>query len=168
MPRVERDGEAETGPEAGSGERGTPLAARDRHALRSAMARRFNFVFRRFEKRFFGHFALEPEVVSRLKALEERGSVIYVMRYSSRLDYFLFNVLFLRHGLREVIAEGALDLEAPGHRANGREGNQEGQHEEAQDNADPQLEATEHRLTDPLPGARVAARGRRLLPAYVT
>jgi len=64
------------------------------------MARRFNLVFRRFEKRFFGHFILEPEVVDRLKALEQRGSVIYVMRYSSRLDYFLFNVLFLRHGLR--------------------------------------------------------------------
>lgn len=64
------------------------------------MARRFNFVFRWFEKRFFGHFSLEPEVVERLKALEARGSVVYVMRYSSRLDYFLFNVLFLRHGLR--------------------------------------------------------------------
>jgi hypothetical protein len=64
------------------------------------MARRFNFVFRRFEKRFFGHFSLEPDVVERLKALEARGSVVYVMRYSSRLDYFLFNVLFLRHGLR--------------------------------------------------------------------
>ena len=30
------------------------------------MARRFNFVFRWFEKRFFGHFRLEPEVVARL------------------------------------------------------------------------------------------------------
>jgi len=64
------------------------------------MARRFNFVFRWFEKRFFGHFGLDPDVVERLKALEARGSVVYVMRYSSRLDYFLFNVLFLRHGLR--------------------------------------------------------------------
>ncbi|MEZ4332874.1 MAG: 1-acyl-sn-glycerol-3-phosphate acyltransferase [Myxococcota bacterium] len=70
------------------------------HALRTAMARRFNFVFRWFERRFFGHFALDPEVVERLKSLEARGSVVYVMRYSSRLDYFLFNVLFLRHGLR--------------------------------------------------------------------
>ncbi|MFO0688693.1 MAG: 1-acyl-sn-glycerol-3-phosphate acyltransferase [Myxococcota bacterium] len=78
-------------------ETGAPV---DRHALRSAMARRFNFVFRRFEKRFFGHFSLDPEVVARLKALEARGSVLYMMRYSSRLDYFLFNVLFLRHGLR--------------------------------------------------------------------
>ncbi len=91
MPRGELDGQDE------SAARGP---ARDRHALRSAMARRFNFVFRRFEKRFFGHFSLDPEVVARLKALEQRGSVIYVMRYSSRLDYFLFNVLFLRHGLR--------------------------------------------------------------------
>ena len=40
------------------------------------MARRFNFVFRWFEKRFFGHFSLDPDVVARLSALEERGSVI--------------------------------------------------------------------------------------------
>ena len=30
----------------------------------------------------------------------QRGSVVYVMRYASRLDYFLFNALFLREGLR--------------------------------------------------------------------
>jgi hypothetical protein len=77
MPRRELDGQDD------SAARGP---ARDRHALRSAMARRFNFVFRRFEKRFFGHFSLDPEVVAQLKALEQRGSVIYVMRYSSRLD----------------------------------------------------------------------------------
>lgn len=105
MPRGERD---ERDPDSSdstdssdvSGARrsvGSPL---DRHGLRSAMARRFNFVFRWFEKRYFGHFSLEPEVVARLKGLEARGSVVYVMRYSSRLDYFLFNVLFLRHGLR--------------------------------------------------------------------
>jgi len=66
----------------------------------SAMARRFNVLFKWFARRFFEHFLLDETVVERLKALEARGSVVYVMRYSSRLDYFLFNTLFLRHGLR--------------------------------------------------------------------
>ena len=72
----------------------------ERSAIRSAMTERFSLVFRWFANRFFGHFSLDAEVVERLRALEARGSVVYVMRYSSRLDYFLFNALFLRHGLR--------------------------------------------------------------------
>ncbi len=64
------------------------------------MAERFNLFFRFFADRYFRHFELADDVVERLAALEERGSVVYVMRYSSRLDYFLFNALFLRHGLR--------------------------------------------------------------------
>ena len=66
----------------------------------SAMTPRFNFVFRWFARRFFGHFDLDDETVERLHTLEARGSVVYVMRYSSRLDYLLFNTLFLRDGLR--------------------------------------------------------------------
>jgi glycerol-3-phosphate O-acyltransferase len=66
----------------------------------SAMTERFNVFFRFFARRFFKHFSLDEDVVERLKGLEARGSVVYVMRYSSRLDYFLFNALFLRHGLR--------------------------------------------------------------------
>ncbi len=64
------------------------------------MSPRFNFLFRWFERRFFGHFALDTATVERLRSLEERGAVVYVMRYSSRLDYFLFNALFQREGLR--------------------------------------------------------------------
>jgi glycerol-3-phosphate O-acyltransferase len=74
------------------------------------MAERFNLIFRRFADRFFRHFALDPDVVERLKALEARGSVVYVMRYSSRLDYFLFNTLFLRHGLRLSGFANAIDF----------------------------------------------------------
>jgi len=66
----------------------------------SAMRPRFSFFFRRFARRYFGHFDLEPAMVERLRDLEQRGAVVYVMRYSSRLDYFLFNALFLRVGLR--------------------------------------------------------------------
>jgi len=66
----------------------------------SAMTPRFNLLFRWFAKRFFGHFSLDDETVATLRELESRGAVVYVMRYSSRLDYFLFNALFVRHGLR--------------------------------------------------------------------
>jgi glycerol-3-phosphate O-acyltransferase len=66
----------------------------------SAMAGRFNLFFRFFARRFFGHFDLDDATVARLRELEHSGSVVYVMRYASRLDYFLFNVLFLREGLR--------------------------------------------------------------------
>ncbi len=66
----------------------------------SSMASRFNLLFRFFAHRFFRHFDLDDETVSKLRALEEEGTVVYVMRYASRLDYFLFNTLFLREGLR--------------------------------------------------------------------
>jgi glycerol-3-phosphate O-acyltransferase len=73
----------------------SPLA--DRY---SAMTPRFNFFFRWFAKRYLQHFDLGAEAAARLKELEQRGSIVYVMRYSSRLDYLLFNTLFLREGLR--------------------------------------------------------------------
>ncbi len=66
----------------------------------SAMTPRFNFPFRWFARRFFRHFDLDDATVERLRELESRGPVVYVMRYASRLDYFLFNTLFLREGLR--------------------------------------------------------------------
>ncbi len=66
----------------------------------SAMVPRFNVFFRWFARRFFPHFDLEADTVARLRAIEARGSVVYVMRYASRLDYFLFNTLFVREGLR--------------------------------------------------------------------
>ncbi len=66
----------------------------------SAMAPRFNFFLRRFARRYFRHFELDPRAIEKLRELESRGSVVYVMRYSSRLDYFLFNTLFAREGLR--------------------------------------------------------------------
>jgi glycerol-3-phosphate O-acyltransferase len=64
------------------------------------MAPRFNLLFRFFARRFFAGFDLPDATVAKLRQLEERGAVVYVMRYSSRLDYFLFNTLFRREGLR--------------------------------------------------------------------
>ena len=66
----------------------------------SAMTPRFNFFFRWFAKRYLRHFDLGDDEATRLRELEKRGSIVYVMRYSSRLDYLLFNTLFLREGLR--------------------------------------------------------------------
>src|SRR5262245_65015316 len=66
----------------------------------SAMTPRFGLLFRWFARRFFSHLGLDPGTVARLRELGRRGSVVYVMRYASRLDYFLFNALFLREGLR--------------------------------------------------------------------
>jgi glycerol-3-phosphate O-acyltransferase len=67
--------------------------------LLSAMTPRFNLFFRWFARRFFRDFDLDDATVEELRALESRGSVVFVMRYASRLDYFLFNELFVREGL---------------------------------------------------------------------
>ena len=87
------------GPQVGDGSRSRQFG-RSPDAPYSAMTGRFNWAFRWFARRFFGHFHLETSAVEKLRMLESAGSVVYVMRYSSRLDYFLFNTLFLREGLR--------------------------------------------------------------------
>jgi len=66
----------------------------------SAMVARFNWWARGFARRFFRDLGLDPDTVARLRDLEARGTVIFTMHYASRLDYFLMNALFLRHGLR--------------------------------------------------------------------
>ena len=66
----------------------------------SAMTPRFNLLLRGLERRYFSHFGLDSETVDRLREFEQAGSVIFVMRYSSRLDYFLFNSVLQRAGLR--------------------------------------------------------------------
>jgi len=81
-------------PRAGS----DPLS--ERADLLSAMAPRYSWPFRWFARRFFQHVEIDPEAVARLRELEASGSIVYVMRYASRLDYFLFNTLFRREGLR--------------------------------------------------------------------
>ena len=66
----------------------------------TAMIPRFGGGARLFAERFFAGFRLNPREAKLLKELEGQGAVVYVMRYSSRLDYLLFNWLFLREGLR--------------------------------------------------------------------
>ena len=66
----------------------------------SAMTDRYSWPLRWFARRFFRQVEIDPGAVARLRELEASGSVVYVMRYASRLDYFLFNTLFQREGLR--------------------------------------------------------------------
>ena len=66
----------------------------------TAMASRFGRWAQLFGERFFSGFAFEDGAAAALRELESRGAVEYVMRYSSRLDYFLFNWLFVANGLR--------------------------------------------------------------------
>jgi glycerol-3-phosphate O-acyltransferase len=66
----------------------------------TAMTPRFNALAGSFARRFFARFELAGDDSERLRALESRGAVVYVMRYGSRLDYLLFNWLFLAAGLR--------------------------------------------------------------------
>ena len=66
----------------------------------SAMTARYQVLFRFFARRFFAHLAFDDATLARLRDAEAKGAVVYVMRYASRLDYFLFNTLFARDGLR--------------------------------------------------------------------
>ncbi len=65
----------------------------------TAMTPRFGWLASVFGRRFFEDFRFQAADAARLHELAERGSVVYVMRYSSRLDYFLFNWLFVSAGL---------------------------------------------------------------------
>ncbi len=64
------------------------------------MTEHFGRLAQSFGRRFFAEFDFEPGVAEPLRGLERSGAVVYVMRYGSRLDYFLFNWLFLAAGLR--------------------------------------------------------------------
>ena len=66
----------------------------------TSMTERFGRTATLFGRRFFAEFDFERHDAERLSDLDRRGAVVYVMRYSSRLDYFLFNWLFLLRGIR--------------------------------------------------------------------
>ncbi|HEY5657296.1 MAG TPA: hypothetical protein VIY27_05865, partial [Myxococcota bacterium] len=51
----------------------------------SAMTPRFNLPFRWFARRYVRHFGLARATIDRLGEFEAQGSVVYVMRYASRL-----------------------------------------------------------------------------------
>ena len=66
---------------------------------RSAMLRRFGFVARILTRLLFRLVHVRPDAVEHLRDLASRGTVIYVMRYRSTIDYLLVNAVLLREGL---------------------------------------------------------------------
>ena len=66
---------------------------------RSTMLERFGIVARLLVRFLFRHVRVRPEAVEHLRQLAEQGSLIYVMRYRSLIDYLLVNAVLLREGL---------------------------------------------------------------------
>src|SRR5581483_433317 len=65
----------------------------------SAMTERFGRLQRYVAIRLTEHVHLDPRAVSQVRALGQSGTIVYVMRNRSLLDYFLINWLFVREGL---------------------------------------------------------------------
>jgi glycerol-3-phosphate O-acyltransferase len=63
------------------------------------MLERFGLLGRVLVHFLFRHVTVRPEVVEHVKLLASQGTVIYVMRYRSTLDYLLVNAILLREGL---------------------------------------------------------------------
>ena len=66
---------------------------------RSAMVRRFGLLARMLVRAVFRHVRIRGEVVERIRELGAEGSLVYVMRYRSVVDYLLVNAVLLREGL---------------------------------------------------------------------
>jgi glycerol-3-phosphate O-acyltransferase len=66
---------------------------------RSTMLERFGLVARLLSHVAFPSVRVRPELVERARQLAAQGTVIYVMRYRSVIDYLLVNVVLLREGL---------------------------------------------------------------------
>ncbi len=50
-------------------------------------------------RKMFAQVRIDPEAIERIRALASRGSIIYVMRYRSLVDYLLLVFILLREGL---------------------------------------------------------------------
>jgi glycerol-3-phosphate O-acyltransferase len=65
----------------------------------SAMLVRFGMLARLLIRLLFRHVTVRPEAVEHLRQLAREGTLIYVMRYRSTLDYLMVNAVLLREGL---------------------------------------------------------------------
>jgi glycerol-3-phosphate O-acyltransferase len=63
------------------------------------MVERFGVLGRLLVDLAFRKVHMRPESVTRIRRLAEQGTVVYVMRYRSTIDYLLVNALLLREGL---------------------------------------------------------------------
>jgi glycerol-3-phosphate O-acyltransferase len=66
---------------------------------RSAMTERFGRLQRAIASRLTAHVHIDGDSVAEVRDLARRGTVVYVLRNRSLLDYFLVNWLMLREGL---------------------------------------------------------------------
>ncbi len=66
---------------------------------RSTMLERFGLLARLLVRLAFAHVRVRPELVERVRHLASQGTVIYVMRYRSAIDYLLVNAVLRREGL---------------------------------------------------------------------
>ena len=66
---------------------------------RSTMLERFGLVVRLLVRMAFPSVRVRPEVAQRVRQLAAQGTVVYVLRYRSFVDYLLVNVVLLREGL---------------------------------------------------------------------
>ncbi|HZP43811.1 MAG TPA: 1-acyl-sn-glycerol-3-phosphate acyltransferase [Candidatus Binatia bacterium] len=66
---------------------------------RSTMLERFGLLARLLVRLLFRHVQLRPDAIEHIRGLAARGTVVYVMRYRSTLDYLLVNTVLLRAGL---------------------------------------------------------------------
>ena len=76
-----------------------PPSPRPVAAQRSTMLERFGVLARLFVHLLFRQVRVRAEAVEHLRQLARQGTLIYVMRYRSALDYLLVNAVLLREGL---------------------------------------------------------------------
>jgi glycerol-3-phosphate O-acyltransferase len=67
--------------------------------LASTMLERFGMLARLLVRLLFRSVYVRPESVAHVRQLAEQGTIVYVMRYRSTLDYLLANAIVLREGL---------------------------------------------------------------------
>src|SRR5262249_37093371 len=78
----------------------TPTAVPPRVAEQpSAMLERFGLLARPLIRLLCRFVHVRPEAVERLRQLARQGTLVYVMRYRSTLDYLLVNAVLVREGL---------------------------------------------------------------------
>jgi len=65
----------------------------------SAMTEVFGWLPRYVADRLTSHVHLDERAVAQVRALGEGGTIVYVLRNRSLLDYLLINWLFVREGL---------------------------------------------------------------------
>ncbi|MEO6029747.1 MAG: 1-acyl-sn-glycerol-3-phosphate acyltransferase, partial [Candidatus Binatia bacterium] len=63
------------------------------------MSPRFGVFAGLFARLAFRYLQIDPQDIARLRQLAAQGTLVYVMRYRSLVDYFLVNFLLLREGL---------------------------------------------------------------------